>query len=450
MSDHASAGHGHLKLQYQPALPLGNGKLFLWLFLSTEIMFFAGLIGTYIVLRFGAPAGTWPVPHHVHLAEWIGAVNTFVLLMSSVTIVLALEAAKNNQTGLAKGWMVATFILGSIFLGVKAYEYKEKFRHGIYPSKPHSLIYDKADIYYLQACRQKLEKPQKELTDGIAVTQENLDKLQAELMTKANVPNVDSLPAEDKEQLKPLTSALAEQKAQLKSVDNILNNLIKFSEHAASFEADPIRRRAAMEIVATAIYPREHTSNSREQLVNLLATESAALENEQEDISRQVSSLESEHRGLLEKIPALEAKLAKAADDEKEPLNKEITDAKTGAEALATQVAAVKLRQTAIKGRLDLHEVISSEENHHGLNEHPEYGRFTLPMKIPSGNMWASSYFLMTGFHAIHVLVGLIAFALVLPMSLGKKRAHIIENIGLYWHFVDLVWIFLFPLLYLF
>ena len=39
---------------YQPALPISNGKTFMWLFLSTEIMFFAALIGTYIVLRFGA------------------------------------------------------------------------------------------------------------------------------------------------------------------------------------------------------------------------------------------------------------------------------------------------------------------------------------------------------------------------------------------------------------
>ena len=147
------AHHAAIKLQYQPSLPIGNGKLCLWLFLSTEIMFFAGLIGTYIVLRFGAPPGTWPAPHDVHLVELIGAANTFVLLMSSVTIVLALEAARNNNSGSAKAWMVATFLLGSVFLGVKAYEYKEKFRHGIYPSKPHSSIYDKADIYYLQACQ---------------------------------------------------------------------------------------------------------------------------------------------------------------------------------------------------------------------------------------------------------------------------------------------------------
>ena len=56
----------------------------------------------------------------------------------------------------------------------------------------------------------------------------------------------------------------------------------------------------------------------------------------------------------------------------------------------------------------------------------------------------------MTGFHAIHVLVGLIIFALALPLRLDGARSNFLENTGLYWHFVDLVWIFLFPLLYLF
>ena len=71
--DHGASG-GHIQLEYQPALPLTNGKLIIWLFLSTEIMFFAGLIGTYIVLRFGAP--TWPAPHEVHLVEIIGVAST--------------------------------------------------------------------------------------------------------------------------------------------------------------------------------------------------------------------------------------------------------------------------------------------------------------------------------------------------------------------------------------
>jgi len=57
----------------------------------------------------------------------------------------------------------------------------------------------------------------------------------------------------------------------------------------------------------------------------------------------------------------------------------------------------------------------------------------------------------MTGFHALHVLIGLIVFAImVLFMRLDREKSYVIENIGLYWHFVDLVWIFLFPLIYLF
>ncbi len=67
------------------------------------------------------------------------------------------------------------------------------------------------------------------------------------------------------------------------------------------------------------------------------------------------------------------------------------------------------------------------------------------------GNIFASMYFLMTGFHAIHVIVGMILFAVVLKegSKLNGKWTDFVENSGLYWHFVDLVWIFLFPLLYI-
>ncbi len=67
------------------------------------------------------------------------------------------------------------------------------------------------------------------------------------------------------------------------------------------------------------------------------------------------------------------------------------------------------------------------------------------------GNLFASNYFLMTGFHAIHVIIGLFMFLLILMKGsrLSVDDAILVENIGLYWHFVDLVWIFLFPLLYI-
>lgn len=70
---------------------------------------------------------------------------------------------------------------------------------------------------------------------------------------------------------------------------------------------------------------------------------------------------------------------------------------------------------------------------------------------IVYGNLFASTYFLMTGFHAIHVIVGMILFAAVLKEGsrLDARSTDWVENSGLYWHFVDLVWIFLFPLLYI-
>ena len=133
-----TAVHG---LQYQAAVPIPRGKLALWLFLSTEIMFFTALIGAYIVLRFGSPEGSWPSPQSVHVIEWMGAVNTFVLLCSSVTIVFAFENARQNAPAVAKKWLWATIGFGCLFLGIKAVEYYSKYEHGIYPRSPLSLIH---------------------------------------------------------------------------------------------------------------------------------------------------------------------------------------------------------------------------------------------------------------------------------------------------------------------
>ena len=92
----------------------------------------------------------------------------------------------------------------------------------------------------------------------------------------------------------------------------------------------------------------------------------------------------------------------------------------------------------------------SAESSGHPVGLNDQYPWLHLPIRIPGGNMWASTYFLLTGFHALHVIVGLVAFACLLVMHLGVARAGAVENVGLYWHFVDIVWIFLFPLLYLF
>jgi cytochrome c oxidase subunit 3 len=94
------------------------------------------------------------------------------------------------------------------------------------------------------------------------------------------------------------------------------------------------------------------------------------------------------------------------------------------------------------------------EEVNKILHEAEEKGEeLHLTPSIPFGNLWASCYFAMTGFHALHVLGGIVVFVIILLIAaikgLGPHHVSMLELTGLYWHFVDIVWIFLFPLLYL-
>jgi cytochrome c oxidase subunit III len=462
--DHHDDAHGHhIHLQYQPSLPLSRGKLCLWLFLSTEIMFFAGLIGTYIVLRFGAP-GAWPAPHDVHLVEMVGAFNTFVLICSSVTVVLSLEAARANRAGTAKGWFFLTFLLGSLFLGVKAYEYKSKFDHGIYPQKPHSLIYDKADIYYVQAVREKLGNHVKRANDAVAAVEQQLEPLMEN--EEANRARIDALLA-----------TMDQRKARAAELEALRTNLVVWNERQAALglpgattAEDAVYRFAAIEELAYVVYPLHATDD-------VIAQWQARWDHQQGELEAQLGALEQDMQHLQIDVDAANREirdLEGAADPESpslDPVDEDELEEEGADEAVATSPAPTSQERLdalnarvidleaareqknreieSVRGRLSILPVLS-EHAHHGLNESEHYGHLGLPVMIPNGNMWASTYFLMTGFHAIHVLVGLIAFVLILPKTLDRSRAHIIENTGLYWHFVDLVWIFLFPLLYLF
>lgn len=108
-----------------------SGKLGMWLFLASEVMFFAGLLAAYVVLKMGHPA--WPGAEG-HLKVWMGTVNTFVLICSSATIVLALAASQQGSVPGVKKWLWITLLLGATFLVIKGFEYHAKFSHHIVPS----------------------------------------------------------------------------------------------------------------------------------------------------------------------------------------------------------------------------------------------------------------------------------------------------------------------------
>lgn len=113
-------------------------------------------------------------------------------------------------------------------------------------------------------------------------------------------------------------------------------------------------------------------------------------------------------------------------------------------------------RTSTIKGAADafvLYEEVEKTTLKELQSKHKQFQGIHLAHAMPYGNLFASLYFLMTGFHALHVLVGMLLFVIILKRgvsnTLGAKDADFVENAGLYWHFVDLVWIFLFPLIYI-
>src|SRR6202140_5847330 len=113
--------------QQQEADALG-----IWLFLVTEIMFFGGLFASYAIYRwlyFAAFEGGSRI-----LDIRLGATNTVVLLGSSLTMALSVRSAQTGNRRALILFLIATMILGGAFLGIKAYEYHQKFTEHIVPT----------------------------------------------------------------------------------------------------------------------------------------------------------------------------------------------------------------------------------------------------------------------------------------------------------------------------
>jgi cytochrome c oxidase subunit 3 len=130
---HADA-HGHAvhhpKLQHhfetmqqqKEASTLG-----MWLFLLTEVLFFGGLFFAYLLYRM------WYFEAFAEASRTIqilpGLINTAVLIASSLTMALGVRAAQTSQRSATVRWLIATIFLGLVFLGIKVYEYADKFEH---------------------------------------------------------------------------------------------------------------------------------------------------------------------------------------------------------------------------------------------------------------------------------------------------------------------------------
>ena len=109
---------------------LFNAKLGIWLFLASEIMLFGALFATYVILRVGAK--NWPVGSTV-LSVPLGAINTAILITSSITMVFAWTSLKMNNFSKHKFYLGLTIGCALLFLVIKGFEYGAKFEHHMFP-----------------------------------------------------------------------------------------------------------------------------------------------------------------------------------------------------------------------------------------------------------------------------------------------------------------------------
>lgn len=105
----------------------------MWLFLASEVLFFGGMLAGYAVYRaaysqaFAAGSG--------HLDVWLGTLNTAVLLTSSLTVALSVQAIHEDRRRLAARLLIATIVLGFLFLTVKGVEYAHKYDERLIPGR---------------------------------------------------------------------------------------------------------------------------------------------------------------------------------------------------------------------------------------------------------------------------------------------------------------------------
>lgn len=363
-------------------VPIPNGKLGMWLFLGTEIMFFTALIGTYIVLRLGSPG--WPAdPEKTHIRIWAGGTNTFVLITSSVFVVLAHEAMGLKKYKLATNWIIATTLLAFVFLGIKSYEYYGKWDHDILPG------------HVAESPQQAIDKLVRELdrATGLAALQQEQTKIDNAMVLAASK-----------------SGGEAQSKALAKERDAVQDGMTRLGPVLAAY--------------------RDRAKVPEGQL-------------EQPSFREKLKSGKMTAHEAEEELDKLRNQILPKLVEDKQKEMKELED--SGSAGTSTKgLSPEDLKKLKVDKAAELAQLKASVQAFAGVHE-PHY--------IKWGNTFSSVYFLMTGFHALHVVIGMVMFAIIiwlgLAQQLGPQHALVVENFGLYWHFVDLVWIFLFPLIYI-
>lgn len=462
----------------RPDTGLYNAKVGIWLFLASEVMLFGGLFSSYIFLRVGADYA-WPI-HELEI--WPGFVNTLVLIGSSVTVVMAWASLKLRKIFQYKMYMVITVACAGIFMGLKAFEYSKKFKH--YAVKltdgtiltghlPHGY-----EIEFGEISEVSLTIAGENKAVSASPLSHVLPFVQGELPTFTTVDGEEvtldaaGWAALESKVLDAARAKLAAEKEAMiadgRKKEAALHYLVPDTtvnlKAAAPFQVR-VKPSKIYGYTGTTITFRDGTRATGKLINDKMTLEVDGVDvrsvaDPENSIAWNASYLGDPWKTefvrtrdealstFAEDYPSRDP--SKSATLQKRAFYLHIHSAEPGGHAAGGSPHSAEAK--APDGHGDAHGG--------GHGHHPEvmlekkdftfFSNFT-----PKLNTFYAIYFTLTGLHGLHVVAGALVLAYFLVFDGRRLKtdpehlANRVEVGGLFWHFVDLVWIFLFPLLYL-
>lgn len=384
-------------IRTESAFPIERGRIGMLVFLSTEWMMFAAILGSYIVLRFAAER--WPDRSTVGLELWIGVLNTLVLLLSGWTVHRSLASARQDQPTPAKMWLVATILLGCLFLAFKSSEYWRLYRTGLLPVSGQSLVYEQADDRYVA-------------------------RAVAEMRAAIEAAESQRADRSDREAAK-----------RLEELYRVQSGIVDWTQLQMGQTPDRKKRQQAAAALASQIDARGEPPQPARDLQDELEQEELEAAKLRFGLNKLQNELESTQPQLAELIEYRDSG-PRDKRDQYQRLSEEVTRLTDNISELRKQLQPIEQRISAI-------ELLGKKS---GIN-----GQYALrlPIVLPGGSQWASMYLLLTGFHLLHLIAGLLVMAWMLPMKLSRARSLFVGNVALFWHFLGVVWLVIFSIVYL-
>lgn len=453
----------------RPDTGLYNAKVGIWLFLASEVMLFGGLFSAYIFLRVGADY-PWPI-HELKIAP--GFVNTMVLIFSSVTIVMAWASLKLRRFGQFRLFMGLTVACAAVFMILKGFEYKAKFEHYSVKLSDGTILTGHLPEGYQIKFGEVTELDlviQSEIAamdaDPIHAVFKHLDGMEAPAFKMADGTSI-TLDKAGFAELVKTTRAAAQAKAKEQGLNVAPPTTVKLTATTPlKFAVKPSKIFGYTDTSMTfkdGTVVRGKLIDDR-MTIEVDGIDTRGVADKEKSLAWNAKYFGEEWKKVFISV----RDHAKAEFDEKyqgkrDPLKSATFQKESYYLHLHSDKATDHLPEGHGHGaELGAPAAAGAAEggDSHGGHHHPKvvldkkditfFSNFT-----PKLNTYYAIYFTLTGLHGLHVVAGALVLAwfwLCNGRMLRENPEHLANRVevgGLFWHFVDLVWIFLFPLLYL-